>query len=679
MKKAIIFFFILYFFQNTIVSAQNTNAKTITETRKEIKTIQTILKVLNEKHIVPRKLDDVFSKQMFKTYIDSLDRERLFFLQSDIDEFKQYETKLDDQIKNNDLSFYDLTRKRYALRMTEAKEIYSNILKNELDFNKVEYKNDIKYFPINKEEIINNWIKFLKRAVLDFNKNSEEFDDSKSNKFETIILDYTSNSLKEKVESSFYNIDNFTNSKNFDIYLYSILNQFDRNTKFVAFKDFNAYLVKKSKKINGYGFNCVYKDDFIKINAIYIGGPAWKLKNIAKDDVILKVGLDNDQPKNIAGFLMQDVVNLLQSKPHNIVKLTLKKPNGTIVDVVIKRGVVSRDDSYIKSGIVTKNNIKFGIVSFSRFYNEVEEEEIKNDADDFKIEIQNLQKNNAQGLILDLRNNSDGNIDSVVKILNNFINASSVFQCKTNNNLLQPFKTDANAAFWSKGIVLLVNNKTAGAAEVLANTLKEYNIAVIIGQNTAGKATCEELINFSKYDNTTEAESDNLLVTTQKFYGLDGKSFENVGVKLDVNFSTTTNLNKVDNTKTDFVKPLPFTSANTTNHYKTELKNSKVRLDKSTIYKFLTTVNLKNELSNIKTLQAKKFKKEYDLLLEKQKNSGLTDYLNKLEFLAITKIENTLKGREYLIEKRKEWLAALSKDFIIEEGLNILEDMNSIK
>ena len=238
---------------------------------------------------------------------------------------------------------------------------------------------------------------------------------------------------------------------------------------------------------------------------------------------------------------------------------------------------------------------------------------------------------------------------------------------------------------WDKSLVLIVDSETASAAEIFASAFKEFNIGVIIGEPTFGKGTVQEFIDLNVYNSKKNDDSDMgaLRMTIQKFYNLNGKSVQKTGVFPDINFST---LNTLDREKSkpntldpDSVKAINFTSINKPDFFKNIIINSQIRLSKKPEYNYLINDKSVDELKKIKTQYPKVFKSEMEDYLKKNSASPLANYNNNLVFEPTVADIKMLRKKGYLSQKRKNWYQALTHDFIVDEAINILEDINSLK
>ena len=655
---------------------------------KEKQVLQAVVSLVKTKHVAPKKIDDDFSKKMFKTYIDSLDTNKIFFLQSDIDEFKQYETKLDDQIKNNDLSFLYLTRKRYLQRVGETYTIFGNLVANGFEF----YSNDYfvdpseRSFSKDQKELIKQIRIYFKREAFYFGFRNG-YDSSMTQKeFDDYILDYSKNILPKKIENTYNNVNNLTNDILFYFYINSFISQLDDHSIYYLPIMHHRYKLSKSNNIYGYGFTSRFKDNFLIVEEIVSGGPAFNLQNFEAGDAILKVGFDNEEQANVIGYTLIDFFKLLNSKSKSeVIKLTIKKPNGTIKEVQIKRGTVATKDSYIKSAVVAKNNKKYAILKFSKFYNELYEGNMRNAAADFSKELKTLNENNVAGLVLDIRDNSGDTLETALKIISNFVKQQNIGIVKDNSNKAMNLATENETINWDKNIVLLVNEDNQSSAEFIANAFKDLQIGIVIGNTTYGNATVKQILDLNAPETTKNLTSDvgALILTTQKFYNTAGKSIQKSGVVPDIKYASKNKLVRenslVNALNNDGVAASSKQVVIDNNRFAGIIKKSQARLASNKIYQYIINDKLQSDIDNITTLNSKEYKKQYDAFLKAAGTDPLENYNNNLVFTPSSESEEkALKKKVLIYEKRKEWLQSLSQDFQIEEGINILEEMNSL-
>ena len=674
-----------------------TFAKTTFDPKKENKILEIVFNALKSKHLLEKKIDDNFSKKVYKTYLDSLDRNKLFLLQSDVDEFKKYETKLDDQIKNNDLSFFFMTYDRLIMRMREGKEMYTNLLKNEYEFEKsgnavgFYSKNpDISKkltYKKNQNEQKKYWLDFIKFSV--FYDSKDEYKKIISNEdfleFQKLIYKNLGNTLESKL-TNYVNVNRETI---LEYFINAIVIQFDLHSSYYNTYTRDKYLIKQSGKLEGAGITIRQGLDYVEIKSLMVGGPADKTKKFEKGDVILKIGQENEDPENVVGYKIYDVVKLLKGKSGTIVRVTIKKPDGSIEVVSVKRAVVSTNDSYIKSCLITKNKVKYGLLSFPRFYNDFDDDMSRNSVDDFEDELQILKESEVQGLILDLRNNGGGSVEAAVKILGNFIENNPVIQLKNREQQINTLSCQNTKPIWDKSVVLIVNSETASAAEIFASAFKQYNVGVVIGEKTYGKGTVQEFLDVNTFisKKVDGVDYGALKLTTTKFYETNGLGIQKNCILPDIVFYEDNNAREsslIGALNPDIVKPLVITPNSKNNQFNKIIERCKNRLlennkIKAAIKNQQFYLNVKKDLDNISALNPEVLKKQLDIILEQNDIILKNNYSNNLVFYSNISDIKLMKSKPYLVQKRKDWLSSLNTDFEIEEGLSILEDLYILK
>ena len=680
--------FIFMFFIG--ISASNANPlKKPIDPKKEKKILEIIFNQLKAEHLLDKKIDDGFSRKVFKNYLYNIDPYKIFFLQSDFDEFKKFETKLDDQLINNYLTFFYLTYDRIKLRMTEGKKLYLNVCKNNVDIKEKDIDFDVKKLVIDntKAKQTKKWklviksevfAKTIETCLLENKKNNlnkKQFDSV----FDSSVAVFL-NSFVERMEKSGINVDNFNREEFFGRYLNSIISLFDIHSEYLIPSKRDEYLIKQSGKIEGIGVQFDLTDSFVKISSITVGAPAWKTKKVDVGDIILKVGQENDVPIDVVGFNLYPVAKLIRGKTGTTVRLTLKKSDGAISEVAIKRGIVTSNDSFIKSCLVEKNKVKYGVLSFPRFYNDFDDDLVRNAADDFEDELQILKESEVQGIVIDIRNNEGGSLEATIKILSNFVDKTTIVQVKNKENNIFKFDSELNLKKWNKSVVLVVNHETASAAEIFASAFQEFNLGIVIGRETFGKGTIQEIIDLNLFNSKKEDKDDfgMLKITTQRFYKLNGSSVQQIGVRPNVIFPQFQNeIREIDRPNTltaDQIKACVPVAIYDTNYSQINSR-AKSRIANTAYFEALkkikpTAFDFSTNAINYNLIKNKLF--EFIL-----KQNSITSHktTNNLEFKSTPADIKLFKRSEYLISKRKNWYNELKSDMILEQGLNVLEDM----
>ena len=694
---------LLLIFQSTFA-----NTKVI-DPRKEKKILEIVRNILNKNHLVTKKIDNNFSKAVFKDYINSLDKYKLFFLESDIKEFKQYETKIDDQILKNDLTFFYLTYDRIMMRMREGKVMCDNAIKGQISFDNDEFYNGDKYenldfIKLQKTtlQLNSQWRQLIKDLVfIDINNFFKKQTLEKGTKYNMQsnedLIEYGRQNVEKKLKFSVVlNIDNVDRLSIFEKYLNAIVTQYDFHSKYYSARSRDEYNKLTTGKIVGVGITLGSKDKFMQILGTTPGGPAWKSKKIEIGDVVLKVAQGNDDPIDIVGLSLYDGSKLIRGVKGTIVKLTIKKDDGKIVVIPIKRDVVESDDVYIKSCILEKNNLKYGLISFPSFYADFDDDKERNSFNDFETELEVFKKSDVNGVVIDMRNNSGGAVEEATKIMGLFIKKGVVVQVKSKNEKLDVFEDTDNQISWEKGVVLLVNSETASSAEFFAAAMQDYRRGIIIGDSkTFGKGTMQETLDLNTYNQNKDDNDDfgSLKTTIKQIYRPNGISTQILGVVPDVILNDVINIRKRilerELQKVQFEDKNPHIIASDqikkidNKPFYEELsitnivKNSKQRVLENPIFKFVKEEKQDNNNfinTNLNKLKARIIEKQNNINKE---NLELPQKTNFSVSSDIADFKN-LRKNEYLQTKRKQWQESLLTDFLIEESVNILFEMKDL-
>ena len=668
--------------------------------------IELITYVIDEGHFDMRSVDDEFSKAVFKDYTKSLDPIKRHFLQSDLEEFQAFETLIDDQIKNKTLIFFDLTVERYKQRMEETKAFYSELLEKPFDFEKQEVINtdyEQADYAKNKKELKQRWRKQFKFSTLStFHdlkeeqaqkiENNEEVDVKTDAELEIEAREIT----KESIENYFDTMSDLERKDWFSLYINSFVSQFDPHTNYFAPQDKDRFDISMSGKLEGIGARLQKQRDNVKIVEVISGGPAWTHGELEVGDLIQKVKQeDEEEAVDIRGMRLDDAVDLIKGPKGTKVALTVKKVDGSTQVMTIVRDVVEIEETYAKTSTVEKNGDLYGIINLPKFYFDMQNYNERNAASDLKKELERLNDINAEGLVLDLRNNGGGSLSTVVDIAGFFIEKGPVVQVKDAQNNTEILKdTDADVV-WDKPLVILVNELSASASEILAAAMQDYERAVIIGsKQTYGKGTVQNVVDLNRWiKNSSFGDMGALKITTQKFYRINGGSTQLKGVQSDV--AVPDRYSYIDIGERDYENPMPWDKIEPATYTKWKgysnldevIANSKERLGQNAQLQMID--------DNAKWIQSQRNQNDYSLSYneydqEMQKVETMADkfkainnYDTNLSYTSLPYEEALMAEDSSLTQKRERWYESLAKDVYVEEAIQVLQDLrvdkNSIK
>lgn len=655
--------------------------------------------VINQGHYDAKDINDEFSEKVYDHFIESLDPSKRFFYAEDIEDFSQYKHQLDDEIKEKEINFFDLAYNRLNKRMEEARSIYKDILSTPFDFSEDEEINtdfDEQEYASSKEEMRDRWKKQLKFNTLINYYDLKQTEKAKKEKDSSYVMKTDAELEKQARESTLSNLDNFYDFTGdlerddyFSIYINSIVEEFDPHTYYFAPQDKDRFDIAMSGKLEGIGARLIKDGDEITITDVISGGPAWRSEELAEGDVIMKVKQeDEEEAVSVVGMPLDDAVDLIKGPKGTKVTLTVKKKlMGNIEDITLTRDVVEIEETYAKTSMVEKNGKKFGVINLPKFYFDMEDYENRNAASDIKKDIIRLKKEGMEGLVLDLRNNGGGSLKTVVDIAGMFIKDGPVVQVKSNGQRKEVLKDEDPQIVWDGPLVILVNELSASASEILAAAMQDYKRAIIIGsKQTYGKGTVQNVIDLNRWlRNNDFGDMGALKITTQKFYRVNGGSTQLEGVKSDV--VVPDRFSYVDVGEKDQENPLPWDKIDPADYnvwngyigYDEAIKASKERMNENPQLRLIdeNAKWIKNQSEeSVYPLSYDEYAAEVAKDKEMSKRfDALKNYDTHLSYSSLPYEKELFQTDTILKEKRERWHESLSKDVYMEEAINVLEDM----
>ncbi|MCB4797269.1 carboxy terminal-processing peptidase [Neotamlana laminarinivorans] len=664
--------------------------------------IQIITFVLEQGHFDPIEFDDTFSEDFFNDYIAITDPFKRYFYESDIKEFEKFKLTIDDQLRATDITFFNVVNQRMLQRIQESKEIYKSVLSEPFDYTLNEsYDTDMENasFPKSKKEMKNRWRKQLKFSSISNYDDLKAEEKQKKEKDASYTMKTDAQIEKEAREATLKSlniifedyIDDQTREDWFAVYVNTIVEEFDPHTYYLAPKSKEDFDQRMSGKLEGIGARLQKRMDYIKVVELISGGPAWKGEELEVEDVILKVKQeDEDLPVDIVGMRINDAINYIKGPKGTKVTLTVKKVDGTIKDITITRDIVEILDTYAKASVVEKEGQKFGIINLPAFYADFDDYKNVNAAKDVKNEIENLKTEGIEGLVLDLRNNGGGSLPTVVDMAGLFIKDGPIVQVRSTGEAKEVLKDRDKSISWDGPLVILVNEISASASEIMSAAMQDYKRAIIIGsKQTYGKGTVQNVMNLnSMLRNNAVGDLGALALTTQKYYRINGGSVQLEGVKSDV--TVPGRFSYINVGEKDKDNPLPWDEIDAAIYtpwenyfdYDATIAKSKSRMHNNMQIKLIDE-NAKWVKSKIDetvfSLNYDEYVKQNEKNeLEAKKFDAIDDYKNNLNFYSTTYEKSLFETDSTdLKEKRERWHNSLTKDVYVEEALNVLQDIKT--
>ena len=532
------FLFILLFSSNSLSD----------DTQKEQILLSKTIEILRAAHFSPKAIDDTFSEQVFQLYMQSLDYNKIYFTQEQYTILKTYTHKIDDELQQQSMNFFALSIELLQKQIDFVSSLYSNILSKPFNYEKSEsivIDPEQRTFVANNSELADFWRKYLKYQVIDEIVSSEnnqkkalETNDTLTLKsFEELEKEARERVLK-RYETRFNRIKKITHDDRFSSYANCITSAYDPHTNYFPPKAKEDFDIRISGKLEGIGATLSERDGYIRVVSIVPGSPSWKQGDLQPNDLIQKVTQENGEPVDVADMRLDEAVQLIRGPKGTKVTLTVKKVDGTIMNITITRDVVQLEEQYARSAIFNSPDQGYiGYIYLPQFYVDMNDRKGRNCADDMRMEIEKLNKENVSGIIIDLRDNGGGSLPGVVDIAGLFIEEGPIVQVMVGSD--KQVLSDSDKRIQYDGpLVILVNSFSASASEILAAAMQDYSRAVIVGtQSTYGKGTVQRFVDIDRF---VEPNFNNykpfgsLKLTIQKFYRINGGSTQLKGVVPDI-------------------------------------------------------------------------------------------------------------------------------------------------
>lgn len=678
-------------------------SKPIDNDKREALILQGVLNFINVVHYEVKPIDDSLSTYVYDTYLKSVDSGKRFLTASEVSTLEKYKLQIDDQINATTFEFFDASVVLIDAAYKRSRTIYDEVIKMPIDFNaseSIQLENDKKEWPIGDAGLKENWRKTIKYAVM--TRLDKKLEDQESDTFdgEKKSLDDLIKESIEKVEENyekwFERIDKTRRSDRFESYIGSITRYFDPHTNYFNPKEKADFDINMGGKLEGIGARLSPDGDYTRVTDVIPGGPAWKGKELEVDDRITKVRQDGEEEAlNILGMRLDDVVQKIRGKKGTKVILTVKKKDGAYKDIVITRDIVDIDDSKAKSLLLNHpevlNNV--GYIKLPKFYSSFEKKDGNSCAVDVADEIKKLKEYNVNGIILDLRNNTGGSLTDVVDMSGLFIKDGPIVQVKPRDRDPYVHADKDDDVLYDGPLIVMVNNVSASASEILAAALQDYGRAVIVGGKTFGKGTVQRFYNLDRaYKGADEFKPlGNIKMTMQKFFRVNGGSTQLRGVTPDIELPD--NFKYIDYGEREYDNALEFTEIKpqvfsqdvvTLNHIGDLVAKSKIRVENDKDFQLID--------ENAKRVKENRDRSEFSLNLqayrelmdrmeeESKKYEGIMkDSIPEFHVRNLDVDYEKIMIDESIKAKNDDWIGDVRKDIYLEETLNIMKDMISLE
>ncbi|MDB4173650.1 carboxy terminal-processing peptidase [Bacteroidia bacterium] len=662
--------------------------------------LRAITASLQNAHYDAPSVDDEFSVKAFNQYLDNIDANKRLLLKSDVDALRKYETTIDDETKNGTYDLFNASVDILDRQLKNTQEYFEEILTQPFDFDKEEevtFGDDITYVKSDKE-LKDRWRKYLKYNVLTRIYADKLAQDKLIASTDTVIVPVSLDSLEAKARAGvlkthrdyYKRLNRLERRERLSLYVNSITSVYDPHTNYFPPEKKEDFDIQMSGRLEGIGAQLQEKDGYIKITNIIPGGPSSLQGELQANDLIIKVTQEGEEPVDVVDWRIGDAVKIIRGKKGTKVTLTVRKPDGSQKDITITRDIVVLEETYAKSLILKdQDELQAGYIYLPSFYADFRNPRGRFSWKDVKKEVEKLKEAGVKGIILDLRNNGGGSLDDVVKMGGLFIDEGPIVQVKEKGRPARVLKDEYAGSEWDGALVIMVNEFSASASEIMAAAMQDYGRAVIVGSSsTHGKGTVQRFLNLNRTVRSKDVpDLGSIKLTIQKFYRINGDATQLKGVSSDILLPDNYMYIKTGEKENEY--PMAWDQIPSSD-YDTKMYNN----ISNKVYKKSEARVTESETFQLIEENARRWERErayntyplsfsaYTAQEEQDKKEGEKfEVLSKLviDGFEVTNLEEDLEAintEESRQKRNTDWIKNISKDPYVYESLQIIEDLN---
>ncbi|MFO7525983.1 MAG: carboxy terminal-processing peptidase [Ignavibacteriaceae bacterium] len=625
---------------------------------------QLITTILSRYHFKKFDLNDSLSKIIFDRYVNSLDPGKSYFLKSDINQFEIFQEKIDDLLLDGDLSFFYDVFNLYVKRVNEREKYIKILFENEFDFSTDEvfiFNRDSISWAEDLGELNDRWIKRIKNDAITYKLNEKDWE-------------FISGTLQKRYSNYAKFLNQYNSEDVFQLAMNAFTQSIEPHTNYLSPVTSDNFKIDMSLSLEGIGARLQTEDDYTKVVEVIPGGPAAKSKLLNVDDKIIGVAQgDEGEFVDIIGWRITEAVKLIRGAKGTKVRLQIipakSEVNVRIKEISLVRDKVKIEDQAAQHKIIeieeNGNPRKIGIITIPSFYIDFDgqrkgERDYKSTTRDVKKILDTLMTEKVDGIIIDLRNNGGGSLSEAIELTGLFIEEGPVVQVKNSDGSIDIGDDPDPTIVYDGPLAVIVNRFSASASEIFSGAIQDYGRGLILGEQTFGKGTVQNLIDLNRLASGQRNELGQVKLTIAKYYRINGGSVQNLGVVPDIEFPSFIEANEFGESSEpnalpwDKIEPTEFSLYdNLSNILPVLLKNHNERMKDNIEYQQLIdeirefrenrkrttfSLNLSERMKENQEIENKKFERENELRKAKglkllEKGEAVSNDINEIDFL----------------------------------------------
>ncbi len=632
-----------------------------------------VTQILRQHHYRKIDLNDSLSSVILDSYLTALDPNKVYFITSDIEIFEQYRNSLDDDLKKGNLvpafHIFNIFKKRFVAR----NDYIHKLLDKPFDFSIDEYydaNRDEAEWAKTDQELDEVWRKLLKSQALSLKLSGKENQE-------------INETLRKRYENLYNAMTEYNSEDVFQIYMNAFTESFDPHTSYFSPSTSENFKIAMSQSLEGIGASLQRENDYTKVAELVPGGPAFKSKELHKNDRIIGVAQGPEgEMVDIVGWRIDEVVKLIRGPKGTTVRLqilpAIEGTNALPREITLVRDKIKLEEQTPKKKLIKVEQgnkvLNVGVITIPTFYMDFEEAQKGNPnygstTRDVKKLINELKEEGMDGLLIDLRYNGGGSLTEAIELSGLFIKDGPVVQIRNANGSVEVAEDPDPAIFYDGPLGVLTNRFSASASEIFAGAIQDYKRGVVIGEQSYGKGTVQNLLDLGRFL-PGKSEAGQVKVTLAKFYRVTGSSTQHKGVTPDIELPTIFSAEEFGESSQpsalpwDQIAPTPFKATNMLSdaalkqlrgEYESRLKNDAI---------------LKELIENTKMIKETRKESRISLMESKRIKEREEEEARRATTasLATTSLDTEILEKE---EIKKEDI----KDPYLHEGLNIMADL----